>query len=77
MKMQNSLRAGVFKEAFTDDIGLEMNFKGRQIIKKGRRDGPLQIMDNSTTAMSMKESGRDNDSAEPYGALNATLKVWT
>ena len=33
---QNSVLARVFREAFTDEAGLELNFKGRQNFKKGR-----------------------------------------
>lgn len=43
----------VFREAFTDEAGLELNFKGRQNFKKERRGGvisdqvpPLAIAQN-------------------------------
>ena len=44
----------VFREAFTDEVGLELNFKGRQNFKKERRG---VVISDQVTPLAIAQNG--------------------
>lgn len=51
---KTKLSMRVFREAFTDEAGLELNFKGRQNFKKERRAG---VISDQVTPLAIAQNG--------------------
>lgn len=51
---KTKLSMRVFREAFTDEVGLELNFKGRQNFKKEEK-GWCHFRSNTTTGNSTEQ----------------------